>query len=85
MVWTVRHYTRPEGALPSAAWAGSPVRIDWRDLSMKVTRRSLLLLIAVVCFVLSAIGIGFSGVSLLAVGLAAFAGAFLVGERGLGL
>ena len=52
---------------------------------MKLTRRSLLLLIAVVCFALSAIGIGFSGVSLLAVGLAAFAGAFLVGEGGLNL
>jgi hypothetical protein len=52
---------------------------------MKLTRRSLLLLIAIICFVLSAIGIGFSGVSLLAVGLAAFAGAFLVDEAGLKL
>lgn len=52
---------------------------------MKFTRRSLLLLIAVICFVLSAIGIGFSGISLLAAGLAAFAGAFLVDDRGLKL
>ena len=52
---------------------------------MKLTRRSLLLLIAIICFVLSAIGIGFSGVSLLAVGFAAFAGAFLVDEAGLKL
>jgi len=47
---------------------------------MKLTRRSLLLLIAVICFVLAAIGIGLGGVSLTAVGLAAFAGAFLVDE-----
>lgn len=52
---------------------------------MKLTRRSILLLIAVICFVLAAIGIGFSGVSLTAVGLAAFAGAFLVGDGGLKL
>lgn len=52
---------------------------------MKLSRRSLLLLIAVVCFVLSAVGIGFGGVSLLAVGLAAFAGAFLVDGGGLRL
>jgi hypothetical protein len=58
---------------------------NWRDLPMKLTRRSLLLLIAVVCFVLVAIGVGFEGVSLTAIGLAAFAGAFLVDERGLKL
>jgi hypothetical protein len=52
---------------------------------MKFNRRSLLLLIAVVCFVLSAIGIGFGGVSMTAVGLAAFAGAFLVEGGGLKL
>jgi hypothetical protein len=52
---------------------------------MKLTRRSLLLLIAVICFVLAAIGVGIGGISLLAAGLAAFAGAFLVDERGLRL
>jgi hypothetical protein len=51
--------------------------------AMSLSLRSILLLIAVICFVLSAIGIGFAGLSLTAVGLAAFAGAFLVGERGL--
>jgi hypothetical protein len=50
---------------------------------MKFNRRSLLLLIAVVCFVLSAIGIGLGGVGLTAIGLAAFAGAFLVDGTGL--
>lgn len=50
-----------------------------------MSRRSILLLIAVVCFVLSAVGIGFTNLSLTAVGLAAFAGAFLVGDGGLKL
>ena len=52
---------------------------------MKLSRRSILLLIAVVAFVLAALGIGFGGVSLTAIGLAAFAGAFLVDEAGLKL
>jgi hypothetical protein len=52
---------------------------------MKFSPRSILLLIAVICFVLAAIGIGLGGVSLMAIGLAAFAGAFLVGEGGLNL
>jgi hypothetical protein len=52
---------------------------------MKLSRRSILLLIAVICFVLAAIGLGFGGVSLTSIGLAAFAGAFLVDERGLRL
>lgn len=50
-----------------------------------MSRRSILLLIAVVCFLLAAIGIGFAGISFLALGLAAFAGAFLVDEKGLRL
>ena len=52
---------------------------------MNVSRRSILPIIAVICFILAAIGIGFGGVSLLAIGLAAFAGAFLVDEGGLKL
>jgi hypothetical protein len=52
---------------------------------MRLSRRSILLIIAVICFVLSAIGIGFGGVSLTAIGLAAFAGAFLVEEGALRL
>ena len=55
---------------------GSPV---------KLSRRSILLLIAVVCFVLAGLGIGIGGVSLTAIGLAAFAGAFLVEGAGLKL
>jgi hypothetical protein len=49
---------------------------------MKFSRRSLLLLIAVICFVLAGIGVGLGGVSLTAIGLAAFAGAFLVDGAG---
>jgi hypothetical protein len=52
-------------------------------IPMKFNRRSLLLLIAVVCFVLSAIGIDLGGVGLTSIGLAAFAGAFLVDGAGL--
>ena len=52
---------------------------------MNFNLRSLLLLIAVVCFVLAAIGIGLGGVDLTSIGLAAFAGAFLVDGGGLRL
>lgn len=52
---------------------------------MSVTRRSILLIIAVVCFLLAAIGVGLGSISLVALGLAAFAGAFLVGDGGLNL
>jgi hypothetical protein len=47
---------------------------------MRFSRRSILLIIAVICFVLSGVGIGFGGVGLTPIGLAAFAGAFLVEE-----
>ena len=50
---------------------------------MDLSPRSILLIIAVICFVLAAIGVGLGGISLTAIGLAAFAGAFLVGEGGL--
>ena len=50
-----------------------------------MSRRSLLLLIAVICFVVAAIGLDLGSVNLIAIGLAAFAGAFLVGEGGLRL
>jgi hypothetical protein len=51
---------------------------------MALTFRSLLLLIAVILFVLAAVGIDVSGVSLLPLGLACFAGSFLVPDRALG-
>ena len=42
--------------------------------------RSILLIVAVVLFVLAALGVGLGEISVIALGLAAFAGAFLVGE-----
>jgi hypothetical protein len=39
--------------------------------------RAILLIIAVIAFVLAAIGVGVGGVSLVALGLAFFAGSFL--------
>jgi hypothetical protein len=43
---------------------------------------SILLIIAVICFVLAAIGVGVAGLSLTALGLAFGFGSFLVGETG---
>ncbi len=44
---------------------------------MRFTASAILLIVAVVLFVLEGIGIGLGEISLLALGLAAFAGAFL--------
>lgn len=41
---------------------------------------SILLIVAVILFVLSAVGIGLGTVDLVSLGLAAFAGSFLVGR-----
>jgi hypothetical protein len=51
---------------------------------MALNARSLLLIIAVILFVLDALNIGLGSVSLVALGLAAFAGAFLVADMPLG-
>jgi hypothetical protein len=51
---------------------------------MSLTFRSLLLLIAVILFVLAAVGIDVAGISLVALGLACFAGSFVVPETALG-
>ena len=47
--------------------------------------RSILLIAAVICFVLAAIGTSLGSIALVPLGLAFFAGAFLVGEGGLKL
>lgn len=52
---------------------------------MKLNARSILLIVAVVCFVLAAVGVGLGSISLVALGLAAFAGAFLLGDGGVNL
>ncbi len=51
---------------------------------MNLTTRSLLLLVAVILFVLDAIGVSLGSVSLVPLGLAAFAGSFLVSDTRLG-
>ena len=47
--------------------------------------RSILLIVAIVLLVLVAIGVGLGDISIVPLGLALFAGAFLVGDGGLGL
>jgi hypothetical protein len=51
---------------------------------MQLTLRTICLLIAVILFVLAAFGIDLKGISLVALGLAFFAGSFLVPETSLG-
>lgn len=43
--------------------------------------RSLLLILAIICFIVAALGIDVGRISLLAVGLAFFAASFLVDDR----
>lgn len=52
---------------------------------MNMGLRSILLLVAVVLFVLATVGMSLGNISLVALGLAFFAGAFLVGDGGLNL
>ena len=52
---------------------------------MDLNARTILLLIAVICFVLAAIGIGLGEIGLVPLGLAFFAGAFLIGDGGFNL
>jgi hypothetical protein len=52
---------------------------------MNLGVRSILLIVGIICFVLAAIGFGLGNVSLVPLGLAFFAAAFLVGDGGLKL
>ena len=52
---------------------------------MNLGVRSILLIVAVICFVLAALGVGLGAIGLVPLGLAFFAGAFLVGDGGLNL
>lgn len=52
---------------------------------MNLGLRSILLLVAVICFGLAAIGIGLGDLALTPLGLAFFAAAFLLGDGGLRL
>ena len=49
---------------------------------MNLGARSILLLVAVVCFVLAAFAVSFGTIDLVPLGLAFFAGAFLLGDGG---
>jgi len=52
---------------------------------MNVGLRSILLIVAVVCFVLSAFGVDLANIGLVALGLAFMAAAFLFGDGGFNL
>ena len=52
---------------------------------MDLNARTILLLVAVICFVLAAIGIALGEINLVPLGLAFFAGAFLIGDGGFNL
>ena len=52
---------------------------------MNLGVRSILLIVAIVLFVLAAVGVALGDISLIPLGLAFFAGAFLVGDGGFGI
>ncbi len=52
---------------------------------MDIGIRSILLIVAIICFVLAAVGVALGEISLVPLGLAFLAGAFLFGEGGLKL
>jgi hypothetical protein len=52
---------------------------------MSLTPRTILLIVAVIVFLLAAFGIALGTIGLVPLGLAAFAGAFLLGDGGLTL
>ena len=54
------------------------------EANMQLTIRTLCLLIAVILFVVAALGVDVRGISLLALGLAFFAAAFLVPDTAIG-
>jgi hypothetical protein len=56
---------------------------DSGGLGMQLTLRTLCLLIAVILFIIATVGVDVRGISLVALGLAFFAGSFLVPERAL--
>ena len=52
---------------------------------MNLGLRSILLILAVICFILATIGFNLGDISLVPLGLAFFAGAFLLGDGGIKL
>ena len=49
---------------------------------MSLTPRSILLIVAVICFLLAAFSVAVGAIGLVPLGLAAFAAAFLLGDGG---
>lgn len=70
---------------PIRAWTERRQPRPTEVIPVNLSIRSILLLVAVVIFVLDALGVSLGTVNLLPLGLAFFAGAFLVGEGGFGL
>jgi hypothetical protein len=68
---------RVQGAVPTTP-AQRGATVTW-------SLRSILLLVAVILFVLAALGVSIGAVSLVPLGLAFFAAAFLLGEGGFNL
>jgi len=56
-----------------------------REVSVSLTPRTILLLVAVILFLLAAFGIALGTLNLVTLGLAAFAAAFLLGDGGISL
>ena len=52
---------------------------------MSLAPRSILIMVAVILFLLATFGVALGTIALLPLGLAFFAGAFLVGDGGFGL
>lgn len=52
---------------------------------MNLGVRSILLIVAIICFVLAALGTELGSIGLVPLGLAFFAGAFVVGDGGVNL
>jgi hypothetical protein len=64
--------------LPATSRTGDDRPATPQEVAMQLTVRTLCLIIAVILFVIAAIGVDVRGVSLLALGLAFFAAAFIV-------
>ena len=56
-----------------------------KQASMNVGLRSILLIVAIVCFLLSAFDVGLGSIGLTPLGLAFLAAAFLIGDGGFSL
>jgi len=63
---------------PTGRESGRSAGFTPLEMTMQLTLRSLLLIIAVILFLVAAFGVDVRGISLVALGLALFAAAFIV-------